>query len=259
MRGEFSKMHDHIESAKERTNPQLLPLLRREFHMMHEHIDYVSRKIQQEFERELEIQKRQLVNECKWIRGQVAPNMTIEFKHFKDKIGKEFHNTMAQQWGILEKNFFKDCEGNRAQFKENVEKLNEKFAALREEQRARFKNDVKKLSKKFVALEKEQIETITKAEFEKILGIVNNKIYNILLKQSVFSSKIDTIFSQQRTGMNRDTKAVESEGSEGCSGSEEETDSEKDQDGKEERAALSKSATTSAPELAEVMSNQRGM
>ena len=69
MRGEFSKMHDHIESIEERTNPQLLPLLRREFHMMHEHINYVSRKIQQEFERELEIQKRQLVNECKWIRG----------------------------------------------------------------------------------------------------------------------------------------------------------------------------------------------
>ena len=80
-------MHDHIELAEERTYLQLLPLLRREFHMMHEHIDYVSRKIQQEFERELEIQKRQLVNECKWIRGQVATNMTIEFEHFKDKFG----------------------------------------------------------------------------------------------------------------------------------------------------------------------------
>ena len=52
--------------------------------------------------------------------------------------------------------------------------------------------------------------------------------------------------------MNKDTKAVESEGSEGCSGSEEETDSEKDQDVKEERATFAKSATTSAPELAEV-------
>ena len=76
-----------------------------------------------------------------------------------------------------------------------MEKLNEKFAALREEQRARFKKNVKKLSKKFVALEKEQRETITKAEFEKILGIVNNKIDNILSKQRVFSNKIDTIFS----------------------------------------------------------------
>ena len=51
------------------------------------------------------------MNECKWLRRQVATNMTMEFEHFKDKIGKEFHNTMAQQWGILEKNFFKDCEG----------------------------------------------------------------------------------------------------------------------------------------------------
>ena len=52
LRGEFSKMHDHIKSIEKRTNPQFLRLLRREFHMMHEHIDYVSRKIQQEFERE---------------------------------------------------------------------------------------------------------------------------------------------------------------------------------------------------------------
>ena len=76
-----------------------------------------------------------------------------------------------------------------------MEKLNEKFAALREERRARFKKNVKKLSKKFVALEKEQRETITKAEFEKILGIVNNKIDNILSEQRVFSNKIDSIFS----------------------------------------------------------------
>ena len=53
---------------------------------------------------------------------------------------------------------------------------------------------MEKLSDKFVALEKEQRETITKAEFEKVLRIVNNKI--------------DKILSQQRTGMNRDTKVL---------------------------------------------------
>ena len=78
---------------------------------MHEHIDYVSRKIKQGFERKLELQNRQLQNECKWIRGQAATNMIIEFENFKDKIEMEFHKTMAQQWGILERNFFKDCEG----------------------------------------------------------------------------------------------------------------------------------------------------
>ena len=72
-------------------------------------------------------------NECKWIRRQAATNMAIEFEYFKDKIEKQFHRTMAQQWEILGRNFFKDCEGTRAQFKENVEKLSEKFAALKKE------------------------------------------------------------------------------------------------------------------------------